>query len=137
MVQSIIALPCERLGCATLSAPSIYLAKGEGWAETSSCRLEFSWSQEKREKINSVLQRVSKDCGAGEQEIFFEQDHHPSQLLSSRFEPWKTHRRHQSGKTHRSHKRRVKSTSDEGPVVCYRSWTRCLQLRLSKQNFVL
>lgn len=119
-IQSITALPSELLGCATLSAPSIYLAKGEGWAETSSCRLEFSWSQEKREKINSVLQRVSKDCGAGEQEIFFGQDNTPPSFSLPGLNPG----RPIEGI---SHKRRVKSTSDEGPVVCYRSWTRCLQ----------
>lgn len=116
-----ISLLCKMLDCAILSAPSIHLEKRESQAENSCCWIEIPWSWEKREKINSVLIRVGKES----RKFSFSKTTTPP---SFSFPDLNSER----SKEGTSHKSRAKSTSDEGAVVCYRSWTRCLQNKINK-----
>lgn len=75
----------------TPSAPSIYLAEEEGCAETSWFSLESSWNREKREKITGSCWGWAKDVEEWGRKLSLSKTtthHHPSQLLSSRYEPW-------------------------------------------------
>lgn len=118
-LQRRVLFPCIK-SCWTVgtpSAPSTTPSRGGG--------LESSWSWEKRE-ATLVLLRVGKVCRGGGQEIIIQQDHtSPPLLPASFFQIWTAGWSRATEDI--SPRRRVKSTSDEGPLVRYRGWGRCLQ----------